>query len=75
MDFNFKSAVEYFSFDWVDIFDFGSNSSTQVIQYSIYADGQLIATLKGRIIGAGRRGDMGLYDANGVLKRSSGGWT
>ncbi len=67
-DFTFDNPVEYFSFDWVDIFDFGNEGSTEEVQYSVFAENQLIAKLKGRVIGAGNQGAVSFYDENNVLR-------
>ncbi len=66
VNINFTESVASFSFDFVDIYDTNSNSA--VMNYEVYADGNLVAYFSNNYIGNDVVGNINLYDANGVFK-------
>ncbi|PKG49813.1 LamG-like jellyroll fold domain-containing protein [Olleya sp. 1-3] len=68
VNINFTEPVASFSFDFVDAYDTSTN--TEVINYEVYADGNLIAYFSNAYIGDDATGNINLYDANGTLKGS-----
>lgn len=68
VNINFTEPVASFSFDFVDAYD--TTTNTEVINYEVYADGNLIAYFSNAYIGNDATGNINLYDANGTLKGS-----
>ncbi|WGD33638.1 LamG-like jellyroll fold domain-containing protein [Olleya sp. YS] len=63
---NFTEPVASFSFDFVDIYD--TNTDPAVMNYEVYADGNLIAYFSNAYIGDDATGNINLYDANGTFR-------
>ncbi|RAJ15170.1 LamG-like jellyroll fold domain-containing protein [Olleya aquimaris] len=68
VNINFTQPVASFSFDFVDIYD--TNTDPAVMNYEVYADGNLVAYFSNTYIGNDAIGNINLYDANGTLRGS-----
>ncbi|WP_169446448.1 GEVED domain-containing protein [Leucothrix mucor] len=64
---DFTTPVNAFSFDLIDIFD-TLNLNSPVLRYEIYADGELVAYLKGPFLGDDLTGSLTLVDGNGTTR-------
>ncbi|WP_272973379.1 DUF7507 domain-containing protein, partial [Croceibacter atlanticus] len=63
--YTFDDPLDYFSFDWVDIFDAAGG---QLVRYEYYADGNLVGYLENNLLGGSQVGQVNAYDANGNLR-------
>jgi len=68
VNINFTEPVASFSFDFVDAYD--TNANTEIMNYEVYADGNLIAYFSNAYIGNDVTGNISLYDANGTFRGS-----
>ncbi|OIQ21956.1 LamG-like jellyroll fold domain-containing protein [Lacinutrix sp. MedPE-SW] len=66
VNINFTEPVASFSFDFVDIYDTNVNSA--IVNYEVYADGNLVAYFSNNYIGNDVTSNINLYDADGILK-------
>lgn len=66
VNINFTNPVSSFSFDFVDAFD--TTADTAIVNYEVYADGNLIAYFRDAYVGDDAVGNVDLYDVDGVLK-------
>ena len=66
VNINFTNPVSSFSFDFVDAFD--TTADTAIVNYEVYADGNLIAYFSDAYVGNDAIGNIDLFDVDGVLK-------
>lgn len=69
IEIDFTTPVTAFSLDIVDAFDTFTTNNPE-LSYQVYADGKLIAYLKGTVVGDDITGTVNIYDANDNLKGS-----
>lgn len=70
VNINFTEPVASFSFDFVDAYD--TNDDGAIINYEVYADGELVAYFSDAYLGSDAIGNVNLYDADGVFKGALG---
>jgi len=70
VNINFTEPVASFSFDFVDAYD--TNDDGAVINYEVYADGELVAYFSDAYLGSDATGNVNLYDADGIFKGALG---
>ena len=68
VNINFTEPVASFSFDFVDAYD--TNDDGVVVNYEIYADGELVAYLGDAFLGDDATGNVDIYDTDGIFKGS-----